>query len=100
MKVPLMAVSVIVFCVLVASCSKPLASSESSVAKIAVEKTQLANGLDVLTVEDHRLPRVSVSIWYHVGPVNEDPGRTGFAHLFEHMMFQKSKHVPEDAYFR
>ena len=86
--------------VLVAACSRFSAPPESALPKIAVEKVQLANGLDVLMVEDHRLPRVSVSIWYHVGPVNEEPGRTGFAHLFEHMMYQKSKHVAEDAFFR
>ena len=49
--------------------------------------------------EDHRLPLVGVDLWYHVGPVHEAPGRTGFAHLFEHMMFQGSKHVPGDAHF-
>ena len=46
------------------------------------------------------LPMVSVNLWYHVGPANEAAGRTGFAHLFEHMMFQSSKHVPEDQYIR
>jgi len=86
--------------ILVAACSRFSAPAETAIPKIAVEKTQLSNGLDVLMVEDHRLTRVSVSIWYHVGPVNEEPGRTGFAHLFEHMMFQKSKHVAEDAFFR
>ena len=86
--------------ILATACSRSSAPAENPIPKIAVEKIQLANGLDVLMVEDHRLPRVSVSIWYHVGPVNEEPGRTGFAHLFEHMMFQKSKHVPEDAFFR
>ena len=43
---------------------------------------------------------VAVNLWYHVGPANEEAGRTGFAHLFEHMMFQSSKHVPQDSYFR
>jgi zinc protease len=65
-----------------------------------VEKHTLSNGLEILMVEDHRLPRVAVDVWYHVGPVNEEPGRTGFAHLFEHMMFQHSKHVPADAHFK
>ena len=74
--------------------------TETVIPKIAVEKHTLANGLDILLVEDHRLPRVAVNLWYHVGPVNEEPGRTGFAHLFEHMMFQKSKHTPEDSYFK
>jgi len=76
------------------------ATTETTIPKIAVEKHTLANGLEVLLVEDHRLPRVAVNLWYHVGPVNEEPGRTGFAHLFEHMMFQKSKHVPEDSFFQ
>ena len=50
--------------------------------------------------ENHRLPLVAVNLWYHVGPANEEPGRTGFAHLFEHMMFQGSKHVPRRLHFR
>ena len=75
-------------------------TAETVIPKIPVEKHTLANGLEVLLVEDHRLPQVAVDIWYHVGPLNEVKGRTGFAHLFEHMMFQKSKHTPEDSYFR
>jgi zinc protease len=75
-------------------------SGETVIPNIPVEKHTLANGLDVLLVEDRRLPRVAVNLWYHVGPVNEEPGRTGFAHLFEHMMFQKSKHIPEDSFFQ
>ncbi len=59
----------------------------------------LQNGLRVILAEDHRLPLVAVNLWYHVGPANEEPGRTGFAHLFEHMMFQGSKHVPPNAHF-
>jgi zinc protease len=58
----------------------------------------LPNGLRVIVAEDHRLPLVAVNLWYHVGPANEEPGRTGFAHLFEHMMFQGSKHVPANAH--
>src|SRR5688500_16459845 len=64
------------------------------------EKYTLPNGLEVILSEDHRLPLVAVNLWYHVGPANEEPGRTGFAHLFEHMMFQGSKHVPGDSHFR
>jgi zinc protease len=52
----------------------------------------LANGLDVLVHEDHACPIVAVNIWYHVGSKNEQPGRTGFAHLFEHLMFEGSEH--------
>ena len=60
---------------------------------IQYEKYKLKNGLEVILSQDHRLPLVAVDLWYHVGPANEKPGRTGFAHLFEHMMFQGSKHV-------
>jgi len=67
---------------------------------LAYEKYTLANGLDVILSEDHRLPLVSVDLWYHVGPAEEAAGRTGFAHLFEHMMFEGSKHVPARAHFR
>lgn len=58
------------------------------------EERVLANGLRVLVHEEHTLPLVSVNLWYHVGSRNERPGRTGFAHLFEHLMFEGSEHVP------
>jgi zinc protease len=77
--------------------SQPAASD---VPKVAVEKYTLPNGLEVILSQDRRLPVVSVNLWYHVGPANEDAGRTGFAHLFEHMMFQSSKNVPPDAHLR
>src|SRR5689334_12500049 len=76
------------------------ATRVSDVPDIAFEKYVLPNGLEVILSEDHRLPLVAVNVWYHVGPANEEPGRTGFAHLFEHMMFQGSKHVPPDTHFR
>jgi len=75
-------------------------SSANDIPKIDFEKITLPNGLDVILSEDHRLPLVAVNLWYHVGPANEAAGRTGFAHLFEHMMFQGSKHVPGDKHFR
>lgn len=55
----------------------------------------LPNGLNVILHEDHTVPVVSVNVWYHVGSGNEKPGRTGFAHLFEHIMFEGSGNVPE-----
>ena len=58
----------------------------------------LDNGLRVIVHEDHRLPMVAVNIWYHVGSKNEHPGRTGFAHLFEHLMFEGSQHY-DKGYF-
>ncbi|MGE3509081.1 MAG: M16 family metallopeptidase [Vicinamibacterales bacterium] len=75
-------------------------SRQDDIPKIDFEKYTLPNGLEVILSEDHRLPLVAVNLWYHVGPANEEPGRTGFAHLFEHMMFQGSKHVPGDTHFR
>lgn len=55
----------------------------------------LDNGLTVIVHRDTRIPMVAVNLWYHVGSASERPGRTGFAHLFEHIMFEGSAHVPE-----
>jgi zinc protease len=71
----------------------------NAIPQLKYDKYQLPNGLEVILVEDHRLPLVAVNLWYHVGPANERPGRTGFAHLFEHMMFQGSRHVGNDRHF-
>src|SRR3954469_5725287 len=60
---------------------------------IKFEKYELGNGLTVILSEDHRLPPVAVDIWYHVGAANQTPGHSGFAPLFEHMMFSGSRHV-------
>ena len=59
----------------------------------------LANGLRVVLSEDHATPLVAVNLWYHVGSANERAGRTGFAHLFEHMLFQGSAHVAANEHF-
>jgi zinc protease len=60
---------------------------------VPFERYTLPNGLTVILSEDHATPTVAVDVWYHVGSKNEEPGRTGFAHLFEHMMFTGSGHV-------
>src|SRR5512147_87466 len=60
--------------------------------EIPYEKFVLANGLTLIVHEDHKAPVVAVNVWYHVGSKNERPGRTGFAHLFEHLMFYGSEH--------
>src|SRR5262249_4312008 len=78
----------------------PVAQERADVPRLVFEKYTLPNGLDVILSEDKRLPMVAVNLWYHVGPANEEPGRTGFAHLFEHMMFQSSRHVPQDGHIR
>ena len=61
--------------------------------EVKFEKYRLQNGLTVILSEDHRLPHVSVNVWYHVGAANQTPRHSGFAHLFEHMMFSGSKHA-------
>ena len=66
--------------------------------KLDYQMTTLANGLRVILSEDHSTPIVHVSVWYHVGSRNEKPGRTGFAHLFEHMMFKGSKNVQPESH--
>ena len=76
------------------------AAAPAPVPRVAVETFTLDNGLQVIVSRRPELPVVAVNTWYHVGPANEAAGRTGFAHLFEHMMFQASKHVPEDSFFR
>jgi zinc protease len=80
---------------LAAALAVALATSSARAAdpEIKFEKYKLPNGLTVILSEDHRLPQVAVDIWYHVGAANQTPGRSGFAHLFEHMMFSGSKHV-------
>ncbi|PZP33791.1 MAG: peptidase M16 [Roseateles depolymerans] len=61
---------------------------------IRLDKITLDNGFEVILVEDHRLPLVAFNLWVHAGPRNEAAGQTGFAHLFEHLMFAGSRHVP------
>jgi zinc protease len=76
------------------------AKPTQSFPELKYEKYRLPNGLEVILSQDHRLPLVAVNLWYHVGAANEVVGRTGFAHLFEHMMFEGSKHVGPKAHFR
>jgi predicted Zn-dependent peptidase len=67
--------------------------------RIPIETYRLPNGLLVTLSEDRTAPIVAVNLWYHVGSANERPGRTGFAHLFEHMLFQGSAHVAANEHF-
>ena len=66
---------------------------------IPIETYRLPNGLFVTLSEDHTAPIVAVNLWYHVGSANERAGRTGFAHLFEHMLFQGSANVGANEHF-
>ena len=72
------------------------ASAEDSEVLIPFTRFVLDNGLTVIVHEDHKAPIVAVNIWYHVGSKNERPGKTGFAHLFEHLMFNGSEHFNDD----
>src|SRR5699024_4819028 len=67
---------------------------------IPYEKYRLDNGLTLIIHEDHSDPLVNVNVTYHVGSAREELGKSGFAHFFEHMMFQGSKHVGDDEHFR
>lgn len=67
---------------------------------LKIEDYKLPNGLRVVLNEDHSAPLVAVNLWYHVGSKNERAGRTGFAHLFEHMLFSGSEHVGNNEHFR
>ena len=86
--------------------TKPVASAPAAAGPsdgaihLAVSTFQLPNGLTVIVHEDHVSPVVTVNLWYHVGSKDERPGRTGFAHLFEHLMFQGSAHVGDDEHLR
>jgi zinc protease len=74
-----------------------LAAVPAAAQEVSIPHTtfQLPNGLRVIVNEDHSTPIVAVNLWYHVGAGYEKPGRTGFAHLFEHILFEGSKNVPE-----
>ena len=81
-----------------APAQKPASHASRSEITIPFEHYQLSNGLNVILSPDHAVPTVAVNIMYHVGSKNELPGRTGFAHLFEHVMFTGSGHVPYGMY--
>ncbi len=87
---------ILAFCLLVPFGCKP----KDAELKIDYEKYTLANGLEVILHEDDSDPIAAVAVLYHVGSNREVPGRTGFAHLFEHMMFQESQHVGQDQFFK
>ena len=74
----------------------PQAARQASADAINIpfETYKLANGLTVIIAQDHSVPRAAVDVWYHTGSKNEKPGHTGFAHMFEHVMFTGSAHVP------
>ena len=76
------------------------ASGTDDRASLEYEKYRLPNGLEVVLHQDTSDPVVSVAIQYHVGSNREKPGKTGFAHFFEHMLFQRSENLPRNAFFQ
>lgn len=88
--------SLVALCTLIAVAAVPGAGAQqpAGVPKLPFEKLTLPNGLEVILHEDHSTPIVVANTWYHVGSSDEQPGRTGLAHLFEHLMFMGSEHVP------
>jgi zinc protease len=74
------------------------ATGTVTVPPLAYKHMTLENGLEVYTVEDHKVPTVAVQVWYHVGSKDDPNGRSGFAHLFEHMMFKGNNNLTEDAF--
>jgi zinc protease len=76
----------------------PPPSQTVSVPPLPFKHMTLPNGLQVYTVEDHKSPTVAVQVWYHVGSKDDPNGRSGFAHLFEHMMFKGNEHLTPDAF--
>jgi zinc protease len=74
--------------------------SDLATLRYTLEQHTLGNGLRIVLQPDRSLPLVAVNVWYHVGSKNEEPGRTGLAHLFEHMLFQGSQHVGKNDHFR
>src|SRR5271154_2758005 len=68
--------------------------------KLSYTVHTVPNGLQLIFLEDHTVPVINLQVWYHVGSKDELPGRTGFAHLFEHLMFKGSAHVPAEEHSR
>src|SRR6266542_3584561 len=81
-------------------CARPPVHLSAQALRVPYQTFTLPNGLQVIVHEDHSVPVVAVNTWYHVGSADERPGRTGFAHLFEHIMFMGSQHVPTGEFDR
>lgn len=101
-SVPRIAVTLGTFVLCAAFCAahEVAAQRPSPIPVVPVERYTLPNGLTVLLSPDHGAPVVAVEVAYHVGSKNERPGRTGFAHLYEHLMFEGSQHIPYGVHFR
>lgn len=100
MKTSKLTLSLIAGFVILCLSSCQLEQEQQASLSVDFEKYKLENGLEVILHQDHSDPIVSLAILYHVGSNREKTGRTGFAHLFEHMLFQQSENVPQDQFFK
>ncbi|MEP7116396.1 MAG: pitrilysin family protein, partial [Acidobacteriota bacterium] len=98
MRIPLLAAGLGLAVAVTAGSASLAAQASSSRLAVPYQEFTLANGLHVILHRDASTPVVAVNVWYHVGSGSEKPGRTGLAHLFEHLMFEGSKDVPEGAF--
>jgi zinc protease len=78
--------------------SSPAREPQAEIKKLIFEHTTLQNGLEIYSIEDHSSPTVAVQVWYHVGSKDDPDRRSGFAHLFEHMMFKGNEHLKDNAF--
>src|SRR5437762_81600 len=82
----------------IASAREPSIAPQIKISPITVQHTTLSNGLQIYAIEDHASPTVAVQVWYHVGSKDDPNQRSGFAHLFEHMMFKGNEHLTPDTF--
>ena len=87
-------------CLGIVACAAAGAADTLTIPPIAFKQRTLANGLQVIAIEDHTSPTVAVQVWYHVGSKDDPAGRSGFAHLFEHLMFKATKHLKAEQFDR
>ncbi len=87
-------------CLGLVACAAAGAADTLTIPPIAFKQRTLANGLQVIGIEDHTSPTVAVQVWYHVGSKDDPAGRSGFAHLFEHLMFKATKHLKAEQFDR
>src|SRR6266850_5755972 len=82
--------------VLLALSTSQILLAQVKMPRVDFRERTLANGLRLLGVEDHSSPTVAIQVWYHVGSKDDPQGRSGFAHLFEHLMFKSTAHMPAE----
>lgn len=87
-------------CLTIVAAAPAIATETLTIPPIAFKQRTLANGLQVISIEDHTSPTAAVQVWYHVGSKDDPAGRSGFAHLFEHLMFKATKHLKAEQFDR